>query len=109
MLLGAIVGGIIGGCQALIALGDRLWKKPESTEQKAANRQSLECQFQHKEISSVLIQHTEALKEMVHQQTSLVAALHSTVEDAKLRHQIILGKLEMIQESVKRYKERAVT
>ena len=73
-----------------VVIGDRLWKPKD----KANTDQSLQCGFQHKEIQGLLVQHTESLKEMV-------KALRDTIEDAKLRHQIIVDKLERLHEAVK--------
>lgn len=93
VVLGSIIGGIIGAFQALIALGDRLWKR---SPEKDNTVQSLQCGFQHKEIQGLLISQTEALKEMV-------KALRDSVEDTKLRHQIIVDKLERIQDFVRQH------
>lgn len=100
VILGGVVGGIIGVSQALIALGDRLWRKPETKAERDSTRQSLECQYQHKEIASTLNSNTEVLKEMVRGNGQLVQTLQSTVEDAKLRHQIIVDKIERIHDAV---------
>ncbi len=89
VLLGSVIGGIIAAFQALIFIGDRLWRKDKSSAE-----QSLQCGFQHKEIQGLLVTQTESLKEMV-------KALRDSVEDAKLRHQIIVDKLERIQDFVR--------
>ena len=41
---------IIGGVQAVIALGDRLWKRPHDIV-----KQPLECAYQHAELKSATI------------------------------------------------------
>lgn len=89
-----ILGTILSSVYILTKLGDRLWKKGQKTEDDPPRAmQSIQCGFQHQAFQKSLDDQTDSLKEMV-------KALRDMVEDGKLRHQIVLEKLERIHEAV---------
>ena len=84
-----ILGTVIAISNGLVMLGDRLWNKKPGDQPS----QPVVCGFQHKEISTLLIQQNDNLREMV-------AALRSMIEDSKLRHEIMLARLDKTHERV---------
>lgn len=89
-----ILGTIIAVSNGLIALGDRLWKKPAAS-QDAKPEQSIVCGFQHASLQKAIDEQTISLKD-------LVKALRDMVEDGKLRHQIICDRLDRMNAHMER-------
>lgn len=90
----ATLGGMVISLIAiLVALSSRKGKDvPE---------QSLGCQFDHKNINTILISQGANLTALVEQNSKLVTALSSFAHTAELRHQTIVAKLERIDEHLK--------
>jgi len=87
-----IISAVITLAVSIIKFGDRLWKPAERVEQNPI------CGFQHTEIRSALLLHVESLKAALTQQNEtlkeMVSAYRASVEDSRLRHQIIVDKLD---------------
>lgn len=80
VILGSITGGIIAAMQALVTIGDRLWRKRDP-------------RTEHPTLFSATTQQSLQQQTLILQ--DMVKTLQSMVNDANLRHQIILDRIEM--------------
>lgn len=93
MLLGATMAGTLGFFNAVIKLGDRLWKKPATAEQHIA------CSAQHSLLKASLDGHLDALKEMSVTMQKFQQAISELVKNDELRHELMLAELRNLNKS----------
>lgn len=93
MLLGATMAGTLGFFNAVIKLGDRLWRKPQGHEQHAS------CASQHSLLKASLDGHLEALREMSVTMQKFQEAISDLVKNDELRHELMLAELRNLNKS----------
>lgn len=96
--LGMILGGILGGIQMLIFIGDRLWRKENPTDAllrqlidtmtKQPTAQSVACGQQHQGIRDSMTEQVKAIQE-------LAKALQEQAKADELRYERILAELRL--------------
>lgn len=66
-----------------------------------ADRQAAQCNFDHKEIHSLVVAQNANITKMLEQNGEQIKALTDINHNAQLRHQIVLAKLERIEDHVR--------
>lgn len=66
-----------------------------------AAKQSSQCNFDHKEIHSLVLAQNANITKMLEQNGEEIKALTDLNHNAQLRHQIVLAKLERIEDHVR--------
>jgi len=63
-------------------------------------QQSEQCHFDHDKISGILVSQNANIAKMLEQNGKQIAALSDASHAAELRHQIVLAKLERIEDHI---------
>jgi hypothetical protein len=91
ILLGGIIGGVIGAMNALVALGDRLWKKD-----KEPATQSGVCGAQHLALKDSLTEQVGAVRELATAMQAMQATMAEALKADELRFQLMLKELQLL-------------
>lgn len=105
--LGTIIGGAIAGVQALVYLGDRLWKRSSSDDptdtlirelivKLGDSPQPGACGQQHQLIATSLNGHLGAIKELAETMRGMQEAMREQLKNEELRHELMLRELQLI-------------
>jgi hypothetical protein len=93
ILLGGIVGGTIGAIQALIALGDRLWRKDKD---KSDGSQPGICGIQHAALKDSLSEQVGAVRELATAMQAMQSTMAEALKADELRFQLMLKELQLL-------------
>lgn len=89
VMLGTIIGAIIGVINFFVALGNQLWARKRGN----LPEQSDGCKVDHNNLHGILVQQNANNAE-------LIKALREHIHSEELRHQIIISKLDRINEKL---------
>lgn len=92
ILLGGIVGGTIGAIQALIALGDRLWRRDRGD----TGTQSTVCGVQHLQLKESLGEQVAAVRELATAMQAMQTTMAEALKADELRFQLMLKELQLL-------------
>lgn len=93
ILLGGIVGGTIGAIQALISLGDRLWRKDRGS---SDGSQPSGCGAQHLALKESLSEQVGAVRELAAAMQAMQTTMAEALKADELRFQLMLKELQLL-------------
>jgi gas vesicle protein len=105
LLLGGIIGGVIGAINALVSLGDRLWKRDRTD---AAGQPGV-CGAQHMALKESLSEQVAAVRDLATAMQAMQSTMAEALKADELRFQLMLKELQLInrgQDALVRSMER---
>lgn len=97
----AIAGGAFGILSQLVKAAMAYLTAKFSKNGNPIVRQALQCNFDHKELHALVVAQNANITKMLEQNGEQIRALTDINHNAQLRHQIVLAKLERIEDHVR--------
>lgn len=92
LLIGGIIGGAIGAINALVSLGDRLWKRDRNPD---ASQPGV-CSAQHLALRESLSEQVGAVRDLAMAMQAMQSTMAEALKVDELRFQLMLKELQLI-------------